>query len=144
MSVTVKNPVIRNKFAALKKPPIQQALNIIKDDNVNETTSRGWQRFKSGIVTKKDTDTSGRVFVNDNAVRGSSATNKQIGAWLQYGTPGHGPVKAKALRFKIGGKTIFAKWVKGIKAVNWWGLKESSVKKIRELINEWLQKSSGK
>lgn len=138
MSVTVKNPVIKSKFAALKKPPLQQALNIIKDDNVAETTSRGWTRFKSGISTKKDSDTKGRVFVNDNVSRGATATNKQIGAWLQYGTPGHGPVTARALRFKIGGKVIFAKWVKGIKAVNWWGLKDTAKEKVRELIRKFI------
>lgn len=138
MTVIVKNPVIKSKFAALKKPPLQQALNIIKEDNVKETTSRGWQRFKQGIETKKDSDTKGRVFVNDNVSRGATATNKQIGAWLQFGTPAHGPVTAKALRFKIGGKVIFAKWVKGIKAVNWWGLFETTKDKVRELLKKYI------
>lgn len=138
MTVIVKNPVIKSKFAALKKPPLQQALNIIKEDNVKETTSRGWQRFKSGIETKKDSDTKGRVFVNDNVSRGATATNKQIGAWQQFGTPAHGPVTAKALRFKIGGKVIFTKWVKGIKAINWWGLFETTKDKVRELLKKYI------
>jgi hypothetical protein len=138
MPVTVKNPFIKERLKKAGKPPIAQALKIVKDDLVQDTRSRGWKRFGAGIQAVKDTDTSGRVFVNDNAVRGSSATNKQIGAWLQYGTPGHGPVKAQALRFKIGGKTIFAKWVKGIKAVNWWGLRETAKEKVRELLRKYI------
>ena len=79
MSVLVKNPVIKERLIKAKTPPIDKCLKVIKDDNVAETTSRGWNRFKSGIEAKKDTDHSGRVFVNQNAKDGK-ATNLQIGS----------------------------------------------------------------
>ena len=139
MSVTVINPVIKEKIARAPKPPINDALKIIKADNVEETTIRGWSRFKSGIETKKDTDHSGRVFVNDNKTKNSEATNHQIGGWQHFGTPSHGPVTAKAMRFKIGNKVIFSKWVMGITAQNWWGLKESTKEKVRELLHKFFK-----
>lgn len=40
--------------------------------------------------------------------------------FLNDGTPAHGPVRAKALRFTIGGKVVFATRVRGIAARNWW------------------------
>ena len=140
MSVTVINPVIKEKIARASKPPINEALKIIKADNVEETTIRGWSRFKSGIETKKDTDHSGRVFVNDNKV-GGKATNHQIGGWQHFGTPSHGPKTAKAMVwFKNFASTpIFAKWVMGITAQNWWGLKESTKETVRELLHKFFK-----
>lgn len=41
--------------------------------------------------------------------------------FLVEGTQAHGPVSAKALRFKIGGQTIYRTWVKGIEPRSqWW------------------------
>ena len=36
--------------------------------------------------------------------------------YLEYGTPDHGPVRAKALRFEINGHVIFRRFVRGITA----------------------------
>jgi len=41
-------------------------------------------------------------------------TNSMVIFYLNFGTEAHGPVTARALRFKIGGKVIFAKWVQGV------------------------------
>ena len=38
--------------------------------------------------------------------------------YIEHGTSAHGPVTANALKFDIGGKTIFAKWVQGIQPHN--------------------------
>lgn len=140
MSVTVKNPVIKNKFINARKLRLKQALNAIKKDLVDTTTQRGWNRFKSGIQTAEDSPTKGRVFVNDTITGNSKAANSKIGAWLHYGTPSHGPVTAKAMRFKIAGKWIFSKWVMGITASNWWGLKETAKTKVREILSKFYGK----
>jgi len=135
MSVTVKNPVIKNKFINARKPPLKQALNVIKKELVAETTQRGWQRFKTGIETAEDSATTGRVFVN-NAVTGSgTASNTQIGAWLHYGRGWVYPVKAQVLRWFSGGQAVFSKRSKPTKATNWWGLKETIKVKIRKLFH---------
>jgi len=136
MSVTVKNPVIKQRLQTGKKPPLKQALAIIKNEHVDITRSKGWSRFGSGISTKEDSATKGRVFVNDNVKGPGTATNKQIGGWLQFGTPAHGPVKAKAMRWYKGSKPVFAKWVKGIKAFKWWGLTETIKEKVRTLLSK--------
>lgn len=146
MPVTVQNPVILNKIKRIGKPPISAALKIIAGDLKAEAASHGWKRFGKGIEYVKDSDTTGRVFVNDE-VTGSisrsglsasgnigTANNNQIGAYLHYGTPDHGPVTAKFLRFRIGSKIIYTKRVKGIPATPWWGLKETSKEKVRELL----------
>lgn len=146
MSVAVKNPVIKTKIAKALKPPLQQGLNIIKADNVETATGR----LKKAIETKKDSDTVGRVYVNEEVSGGirsaglsagnaiSSATNRQIGGFLHFGTPDHGPKTAKVMRWFSGGKAVFAKRVRGITANNWWGLKEKSKVKIRELLSKFF------
>lgn len=155
MSVTVKNPVIAKKIAAARKPPINQCLNAIASDNASSASSHGWTRFKvkQAIETQLDTDHSGRVFVNDAVAPGrmqksglsmamnqSVATNKQIGGWLQFGTSAHGPKTAKMLSWIQGGKRVFARSVKGITATDWWGLKDSAKKKVRDILQKYYSK----
>lgn len=45
-------------------------------------------------------------------------TDLEYGMYQEYGTRAHGPVRAKALRFKPKGssKYVFAKWVRGVPA----------------------------
>lgn len=150
MSVAVKNPVVKTKLSRALKPPLQQGLNIIKADNVETAAGYGWSRFNKAIETKKDSDTVGRVYVNEEVSGGirsaglsagnaiSSATNRQIGGFLHFGTPDHGPKTAKVMRWFSGGKAVFAKRVRGITAKNWWGLKEKSKVKIRELLSKFF------
>lgn len=147
MPVAVKNAFIKERLKKGLKPPISQALKIIADDNKAEAKSHGWKRFAKGIEYKKDSDTKGRVYVNDEVTasvgaggtnRISTATNKQIGGFLEFGTPDHGPVTAKAMRWFKGSKVIFAKRVKGIKATPWWGLKQKSKDAIRELLKKFF------
>jgi hypothetical protein len=130
----------------LSKPPIDKLLKSGREDLVKETTSRGWNRFREGIEDNKISETSGIIFVNDAVVSGErftgtklTATNKQIGGWLHYGTPEHGPKKAKVLSWVSGGVRIFAKKVKGIKATNWWGLKPDMVAKLNKIAKGWLK-----
>ena len=40
---------------------------------------------------------------------------RHYASYIEYGTRAHGPVTARFLRFKIGGKFISTKWVKGIR-----------------------------
>lgn len=35
--------------------------------------------------------------------------------FIEYGTRGHGPASASVMRFVVGGQTVYAKWVKGIR-----------------------------
>jgi len=46
----------------------------------------------------------------------SYGSDLKYAQYLEEGTRAHGPVSAKALRFKIGGRWVYAKWVKGIRA----------------------------
>jgi hypothetical protein len=134
MPVTVKNPFIKERLKKAGKPPIAQALKIVKDDLVQDTRSRGWKRFGAGIQAVKDSDTKGRVFVNDNTV-GGTATNKQIASWLHFGRGEVRPVKAQALRWLSKGKAVFSKYSKPTKPTYWWGLKDSIKEKVRKLKN---------
>ena len=40
---------------------------------------------------------------------------KHYASYIEYGTRAHGPVTARFLRFRIGGRLVFTKWVKGIR-----------------------------
>jgi hypothetical protein len=40
---------------------------------------------------------------------------KHYASYIEYGTRAHGPVRARALRFVIGGRVIFARRVRGIR-----------------------------
>lgn len=44
------------------------------------------------------------------------SANTPYALFVHEGTRAHGPVRAKALRFVIGGRVIFAKRVRGVKA----------------------------
>jgi len=146
MPVTVKKPVIQKRIEKLRKPPIKQALNIVAQGKRADAASHRWNRFKAGIETKEETPHSGIVFVNDNVTgsvsRGgfnniSTATNKQIGGFLHFGTPDHGPKTATMLSWLSGGQRVFAKKVEGIKATNWWGLTETIKTKVREMLTKY-------
>lgn len=118
-----------------------QAANIARNDLRDDTTSRGWKRFKHGIISEKIDDLSAKVFISDSN-EGGPVSMKDIASFLHFGTTDHGPVTAKALRFKPKGSKdfIFRKHVKGIKATGFWRLMETSIEKINKLINDWIAK----
>lgn len=144
----IKGMTYKTYAKRLSKPPMDKLLKTAKDDLVKESTSRGWNRFRQGVETNKVSETRGIIFVNDAVVSGEhftgtklTATNKQIGGWLHYGTKTHGPKTAKMLSWISGGIRFFAKEVKGIKATHWWGLKEPMKIKLRKIYSDWLKLS---
>jgi len=130
MSVTVKNPVITQKFQRLKKPPIQAMLNSVSSDLIKKSPGH---RFTKSILNKKDSDTSGRIFVSDSVAAGSNVTEKQIAGFTHFGRGIVKPVKAKVLSFMIGAKRIFAMSVKATKGTYWWGLTDAMKQKAKEI-----------
>jgi len=79
--------------------------------------------LRNELVTKAPVDTgllknTIRVEINDNVIE---LIMPEYAIYLEYGTGIYGPLKrpitpktAKALKFKIGGKTVFAKSIKGM------------------------------
>lgn len=56
------------------------------------------------------------VAVSPLHVTGGVSANTHYALFVHEGTRAHGPVRAKALRFEIAGRVIFAKRVRGVKA----------------------------
>ncbi len=149
MTVKVIGRTFNQYAERLKKPPMDKMLKAGKDDLVKESTSHGWKRFVSGIETVKDSETKGRIFVNDDVVPGQmqqsglsagmnnfTATNKQIAGWLHWGRKAFGPKTAKVLSWIQDGKRVFSMWVKATNPTNWWGLKEATKEKIRNIFRK--------
>lgn len=79
--------------------------NIITDDLVNT----------GGMLNSvQQKDLPGPMLFPRTAI-GPAAT---VAKFPEYGTRGHGPVRAKALRFQPKGsqRIVFAKWVRGVRA----------------------------
>src|SRR5205823_4691067 len=90
-----------------------------------------WKRFESTIFQQTiDENTEMISISNEN-------NSKQIAGFLQFGTPWHGPVTAKALKFQPKGSNsfIFRKYVKGINPVNWWSFTDRVLNAIKNFIN---------
>lgn len=55
------------------------------------------------------------------------------------GTKAHGPVSADFLRFEIGGRVIYTKWVEGVTATHWFDEGVTDVTWERALADAWSQ-----
>ncbi len=66
----------------------------------------------------------------------------EYAAYHHFGTRGHGPTRAKMLRFEGGdGRIIFAKWVKGLPARPLIGLSKIIMQDIIEIFNKFLNEA---
>jgi hypothetical protein len=125
----INNEMIFINYQNLTKEIKKNFLNDVKDiaiDNLKDFSSgKNWKTIGKNIQYK----------VTDNEIIIYPSTNKSdLFGWLHYGTKAHGAVTAKALHWKEGGKHIFVKWVRGIKATNFFEINSSMESKIQKLI----------
>lgn len=78
--------------------------------------AQGKVRVKTGHLRRSVTFT---TTVQGFAVETKVGTNVPYGRYLDEGTRAHGPVRARVLVFQVGGKTVFARRVRGITGDRW-------------------------
>lgn len=82
---------------------------------VTNSTSRIQQEVRGRALHRTGT-LQRSVLVRNKGLNGEVSVNAKQGIFIEEGTKDHGPVRAKVLRFRIGGKLIYTQRVKGIKA----------------------------
>ena len=80
--------------------------------NITSAGRVGNGQMLNGIITEDRTRDAGRPTI-------AVVSTAKHSRFQEEGTRAHGPVRAKALRFQIRGRgpVIFAKWVRGVKAL---------------------------
>ena len=106
--IQVKIPKL--KRIELKPRQIEEALKILVKD-IQDHTPVDTGKLRASISTKR-TSSGGEIYIKGKR-------NNEVAKYLIEGTKGHGPKKAKALRFVIMGRVVYTKWVKGIKKGYW-------------------------
>lgn len=84
---------------ATSKRNVQAATPVGQDGPNPGQTRRDWK-------IRTTDDRTGRMFNDNPAI-----------VFLTKGTPAHGPINGSVLRFVVGGRVIYTRWVKGI-AIN--------------------------
>lgn len=99
---------------------VAQGSQIIR--RVGERITRGTANQARVNVPVK-TGNLGRSIREDQGIftgvlrwQGGVTAHAPYAVFVHQGTRAHGPVRAQALRFEIGGRVIFAKRVRGVKA----------------------------
>ena len=128
VKIQVKIPKI--KLKKLTHRQIDEALNILVTD-IQRNTPVDTGKLRAS-VSKRKTATGGEIYLKGKR-------NNEVAGYLIDGTKGHGPKKAKALRFVIMGRVVYTKWVKGIKKGYWkFQPSKSAVSKFANRIKHFI------
>lgn len=119
VNVTVSTRTSRRQIEQVVAPIARDAVRRAAD------TTRSRVRWYLSQGGHYDTNNLDRSMTTKEISSDPLHPKRAVGSPLEYakfleeGTRGHGPVRAKALRFKPKGsnKFVFAKWVRGIAAV---------------------------